>query len=78
MSFLLNGAIVVLAVWTLINRDAVLAYVRGAIPGLNQPAAPEATTTPAPNTISGQAAELPRYPAVQVMPPPVSVFDPAA
>ena len=78
MSLVLNGVILAFAIWTMINQDAVLAYVRDVIPGGSPAATAMPTPSAEPASGDGQAADVPHYPAVRVMVPARSVFDPAA
>lgn len=77
MSFLLNLTVVGFAVWTLTNHEAVVAFVRRGVPGFRLPVE-ETTVAPSSPSDVRQAVELPHYPAVHIVPPSVSVFDPAA
>jgi hypothetical protein len=58
-------------------RDYVLALRPGTVASPS-PVQTVTTAVPTPVVDEGQAALLPRYPAVQITPPAVSIFDPAA
>lgn len=78
MSFLLNASVLAIAVWMMVDQRTIVAFVNSFIPALGSAVREEVSVTPVPERDTGQAVGLPHYPAVQVIPPNVSIFDPAA